>query len=120
MNAHAQNLNSVGHEARPFDCQIQPHNVRAVGTITHVRREGWAPASEHYVVDAALNGRTFRFTMRRDRDRWLTEILSARDGQTVANVYTFQYANRKIEFLFEEALVNLAIFNEDADAEEIE
>jgi len=103
------------HPAWPFDCQIQPHNVRAQGMVTHVLRDGWSPASEHYVVDACLNGRKFRFTMRRDRGEWLTTILSVLDGQSVANVYTFRYSNRKIEYLFEEALTNLAIFDEPAD-----
>ncbi len=102
--------------ALPFDCLIEPHDRPAVGSITHVAREGWSLASEHYVVDVQINGRSFRFTIGKGaHSMWQTRILSVLDGQTVANVYTFQYSNKKIEYLFEEALTNLAIFDEPAD-----
>lgn len=107
-------------EVREFDCIVQPHNVKATGNVTHVVREGWARQSEHYVVDVCVNGRSFKFSIVPSGiAHWCILLLSVLDSQMrIAGVNTFFYANAKIEYLFEEALMNLVIYNESAEDDE--
>ena len=98
---------------RTFECAIDgyPHFA---GSVTHVVREGFDSASEQYVVTVTIRHRTFKFTIVRDGARWATQVFAIceSDGR-VLGIHTFVLSNARIEFLFEEALLKLAHFQED-------
>jgi hypothetical protein len=98
---------------RPFECAIDGYPAFA-GTVTHAFRDGWNEASEQYVVAVTIRHRTFKFTLMRDGARWSTQVFAIYNSEgRVCGLHTFVLSNTRIEFLFEEALLKLAHFQED-------
>jgi hypothetical protein len=106
-----------GYDIRSFACVLAPHDLTATGTVTHVSREGWRDTSEQYVVETKVRARTYKFTILRigdGDDAWGTSLVSIYDAnQKLLGVNTFRYANAKIEFLFEEAMLNLVALGDE-------
>jgi hypothetical protein len=98
---------------RTFECAIDGYPI-FVGSVTQVKRDGWNEESEQYHVAVTIGSKTFKFNIQRDGKRWTTQVFAVHDSEgRVLGLHTFVLSNMRIEFLFEEALLKLAHFQED-------
>lgn len=98
---------------RTFECAIDGYPL-FVGSVTQVTRDGVPDGSEQYSVAVTIGQRMFKFNIQRSGKRWTTQVFAIHDQQgRVLGLHTFVLSNTRIEFLFEEALLKLAHFQED-------
>ena len=108
-----------GWDVRAFECETGPDQPAITGHVSRIERGGWRGDSEQYVVEALVRGRSYKFTIIRDEDRWITRLLStftdvARVSERrISGIHTFALEADRIEDLFEDALNKLSIYQDD-------
>jgi hypothetical protein len=101
---------------REFECAIDGYPPFS-GSVTYVVQNAdaaGAQASEQYHVAVTIAQRSFKFVIMRAGARWMTQMFAIHDTDgRVLGLHTLVLSNKRLEFLFEEALLKLAHFQED-------
>lgn len=97
---------------RAFECVLDGYPPFS-GSVTHVV-QGEQQISEQYHVVVRIGHRSFKFVIVRAGARWATQMFAIHDMDgRVLGLHTLVLTNRRLEFLFEEALLKLAHFQEE-------
>lgn len=99
-------------DAREFYCAIDGYPPFS-GLVTQIAH-GEQQAAEQYHVSVRIGHRSFRFAIVRAGARWMTQMFAIHDiDGRVLGLHTLVLSNKRLEFLFEEALLKLAHFQEE-------